>query len=113
MAAIETAKAIQTLLQDYGAENDSLNAFIKEAEELPSSQTLDEYNSLVEDYQNASSYENIVSSAEAILEFYNGHKEELSQKANEMAKLDATLEDFRKLNDLYEQLESEIEDGEL
>lgn len=111
MAAIETAKAIQTLLQDYGMENDSLNAFVKEAEELPSGQTLDEYNNLVEDYQNATSYESIVSSAEAILEFYNGHKEELSQKANEMAKLDATMDDFRKLNALYEKLDSEIEDG--
>lgn len=111
MAAIETARAIQTLLQDYGTENDSLNAFVKEAEELPSGQTLDEYNNLVEDYQNATSYESIVSSAEAILEFYNGHKEELSQKANEMAKLDATMDDFRKLNALYEQLDSEIEDG--
>ena len=111
MAAIETAKAIQTLLQDYGVGNDSLNAFLKEAEELPSGRTLDEYNSLVEDYQNATSYETIVSSAEAILEFYNGHKEELSQKANEMAKLDATMDDFRKLNALYEQLDSEIEDG--
>lgn len=113
MAAIETAKAIQTLLQDYGVENDSLNAFVKEAEELPSGKTLDEYNSLVEDYQNASSYENIVSSAEAILEFYNAHKEELSHKASEMAKLDATMDDFRKLNDLYEQLDSELENGEL
>lgn len=111
MAAIETAKAIQTLLQDYGMENDSLNAFVKEAEELPSAQTLDEYNSLVEDYQNATSYESIISSAEAILEFYNAHREELSQKANEMAKLDATMDDFRKLNALYEQLDSEIEDG--
>lgn len=113
MAAVDTAKAIQGLLQDYGTENDSLNAFIKEAEELPSGKTLDEYNSLVEDYQNANSYENIVSSAEAILEFYNGHKEELSQKANEMAKLDATLDDFRKLNDLYEQLESDFESGDI
>lgn len=113
MAAIDTAKAIQGLLQDYGTENDSLNAFIKEAEELPDSKTLDEYNSLVEDYQNASSYDDIISSAEAILELYNGHKEELSQKANEMAKLDATLDDFRKLNDLYEELEGEVEDGDI
>lgn len=113
MAAIDTAKAIQNLLQDYGVENDSLNAFIKEAEEMPDSKTLDEYNSLVEEYQKATSYEDIVRSAEDILELYNAHKEELSQKASEMAKLDATLDDFRKLNELYEELDKLVENGEL
>ena len=113
MAAIDTARAIQSLLQEYGVDNDSLDSFIKEAEELPDARTLDTFNDLVEDYQNASGYSNIISTGEELLDFYNSHAEELSYKANEMAKLSNALEDFEEVHRLYEQLDSEIEDGEL
>lgn len=113
MAAIDTARAIQSLLQEYGVDNDSLDSFIKEAEELPDARTLDTFNDLVEDYQNASGYSNIISTGEELLDFYNSHAEELSYKANEMAKLNNALEDFEKVHTLYEKLDSEIEDGEL
>lgn len=112
MGAIDTAKAIQNLLSEYGVDNDSLNAFIKEAEELPDSKTLDEFNSLVEDYQNAGTYDTIVKTSEELLDFYESHKQELSQKASEMNELSKTLEDYKKVNDLYEQLDAEIEDGD-
>lgn len=113
MAAIDTAKAIQSLLQEYGVENDSLDAFIKEAEELPSVETLDRFNELVEDYQNASSYDSIIAAGEELLDFYNAHTEALYYKGREMARLDETLDDYRKINSLYQKLDSEIEDGDL
>lgn len=113
MGALETAKSIQVLLNEYGIENDSLNAFIKEASELPDEKVLDEFNSLVEDYQNATGYDNIVKASEELLNFYNGHKEQLSHKANEMDLLSGTLEDYKKIHEKYEELDAAIENGEL
>ena len=113
MGALDTAKSIQVLLSEHGIENDSLNAFINEASQLPDEKVLDEFNSLVEDYQRATGYDSIVRASEELLNFYNGHKEQLSHKANEMDQLDKTLEDYKQIHDKYEQLDAEIENGEL
>lgn len=113
MGAIETAKSIQSLLQEYGVDNDSLNAFVKEASELPSSKVLDEFNDRVEDYQKANTYDTVTQTGDELLNYYNAHAEELSYKANEMSELEKTLEDYKKIHDLYEKLDAEIEDGEI
>lgn len=113
MGALDTAKSIQNLLSEQGVENDSLNSFIKEASQLPDEKELDKFNEFVEDYQNASGYDNIVSASEELLDFYNSHREQLSQKANEMAKLSEMLETYKKVHDLYEKLDADIENGEL
>lgn len=113
MGAIETAKSIQNLLQEYGVDNDSLNAFIKDASELPSSEVLDGFNYRVEDYQKANTYDTVVQAGDELLNFYNSHTEELSYKANEMSELEKTLEDYKKIHDLYEELDAQIENGEI
>lgn len=113
MGAIETAKSIQNLLQEYGVDNDSLNAFIKDASELPSSDVLDGFNDRVETYQKANTYDTVVQAGDELLNFYNSHTEELSYKANEMSELEKTLEDYKEIHDLYEKLDALIENGEI
>lgn len=113
MGAIETAKSIQNLLQEYGVENDSLNAFIKDASELPSSEVLDGFNDRVETYQKANTYDTVTQAGDELLNYYNSHTEELSYKANEMSELEKTLEDYKEIHDLYEKLDALIENGEL
>ena len=112
MAAIDTAKAIQGLLNEHGVENDSLNTFIKEAENLPDIKTLDTFNNLVEEYQSANTFDTILRSGNELLEFYSSHAQELEQKAPEMRKLASVLEDFEQIDKLYDQLDAEIEDGD-
>lgn len=112
MAAVDTAKAIQNLLSEHGIDNDSLNVFIKEAENLPDYDVLNEFNKYVEDYQRANGYDSIMSAGEQLLDFFNRHSQELAYKASEMDDLSNTLEDYKQINDLYEQLDADMEDGD-
>ncbi|EGO5843313.1 hypothetical protein HKH46_002687 [Enterococcus faecalis] len=110
--ALQTALAIQTLLSEYNVENDSLNTFIQEASELPTSENLDRYNDLVEEYNNASGYDSKKDSAEELIAFYNAHSEELSAKQSEITTLQKVLEDAEQLYSLYNALASQLEDGD-
>lgn len=113
MTKLSTAKTIQGILDGYGIENDSLNTFIKEVDEMPDEKTLETFNSLVEDYQKAGSSDNVIRSAEALLDFYEQHKSELSHKASEMDRLDAKHNAFLQANNLYQSLDTAIEDNDL
>lgn len=113
MTKLSTAKTIQGILDGYGIENDSLNTFIKEVDEMPDEKTLETFNSLVEDYQKAGSSDNVIRSAEALLDFYEQHKSELSYKASEMDRLDAKHNVFLQANNLYQSLDTAIEDNDL
>lgn len=99
--AIEKAKAIQTLLDEYNISNDSLDLFIKEAETMPDSATLDKFNELVEAYNNAGGYAIKSDTAKDLLAFYDSHTEELSAKQSEMARLRSVSEDAETLERLY------------
>ncbi|HCT1231932.1 TPA: hypothetical protein OTO26_002664 [Staphylococcus aureus] len=99
--AIEKAKAIQSLLDEYNISNDSLDLFIKEAETMPDSATLDKFNELVEAYNNAGGYAIKSDTAKDLLAFYDSHTEELSAKQSEMARLRSVSEDADTLERLY------------
>lgn len=107
---IDTARAIQTLLADYDVDNDSLNTFIKEAETMPDSATLDTYNELVDAYNTAGGYEVKVERAKDLIAFYNSHPQELSAKQSEINNLTRVLEDVEKLRAMYEELQSLIDE---
>lgn len=107
---IDTAKAIQVLLGDYGLPNDSLQAFINEAESMPDSATLDKYNELVDAYNTAGGYEVKINAAEDLIAFYNAHSQELEQKRQEINNLQNVLEDVVTLQRLYNELQSLIDE---
>lgn len=102
--AVSKAQAIQALLLEYGVENDSLDMFIKEAETMPDSETIDKYNELVEEYNSSKSYTDKMDSAEDLINFYNSHAEELEMKEQEIAQLKKVTEDAEKLNHMYDEL---------
>lgn len=102
--AVSKAQAIQALLLEYGVENDSLDIFIKEAETMPDSETIDKYNELVEEYNSSKSYTDKMDSAEDLINFYNSHAEELEMKEQEIAQLKKVTEDAEKLNHMYDEL---------
>lgn len=102
--AVSKAQAIQALLLEYGVENDSLDIFIKEAETMPDSETIDKYNELVEEYNSSKSYTDKMDSAEDLISFYNSHAEELEMKEQEIAQLKKVTEDAEKLNHMYDEL---------
>ena len=102
--AVSKAQAIQALLSEYGVENDSLDIFIKEAETMPDSETIDKYNELVEEYNSSKSYTDKMDSAEDLINFYNSHAEELEMKEQEIAQLKKVTEDAEKLNHMYDEL---------
>lgn len=107
---IDKAKGIQTLLAEYGVDNDSLNTFIKEAETMPDSATLDKYNELVDAYNTAGGYEVKIECAKDLIAFYNAHPQELSVKQSEINNLVNVLEDVERLRRMYEELQSLIDD---
>lgn len=107
--AIETAKAIQSLLGEYGIENESLEAFVKEAETLPSGETVDTYNRLVEEYKNATSRSDVHATGEALLAHYHKHEDQLLNKADEMRELAQYLEDDATLEELYIELARQLD----
>lgn len=104
--AIKTAKAIQVLLDEYNITNDSLDLFIKEAETMPDSATLDKFNELVEAYNNAGGYAIKSDTAKELIGFYDSHTEELSAKQSEIARLKEVDEDAQKLEQLYNEFKS-------
>lgn len=104
--AIKTAKAIQVLLDEYNITNDSLDLFIKEAETMPDSATLDKFNELVEAYNNAGGYAIKSDTAKELIAFYDSHTEELSAKQSEIARLKEVDEDAQKLEQLYNEFKS-------
>lgn len=104
--AIEKAKAIQSLLDEYNISNDNLDLFIKEAETMPDSATLDKFNELVEAYNNAGGYAIKADTAKDLIAFYDSHTEELSAKQSEMARLKEVNEDANTLEKLYNEFKS-------
>lgn len=108
--AVSKAQAIQALLSEYGVENDSLDVFIKEAETMPDSETIDKYNELVEEYNSSKGYNEKMDSADDLISFYNSHAEELEMKSNEIAQLKKVTEDAEKLNQMYEELLEIVEE---
>lgn len=107
---ISTAKSIQTLLDDFNISNDNLDAFIKEAETMPDSKTLDKYNELVEAYNNAGGYSIKLNTANELVAFYDSHTEELSAKASEIAVLKEIIEAVEQLEKLYNELQSLLDE---
>lgn len=108
--AVSKAQAIQALLSEYGVENDSLDVFIKEAETMPDSETIDKYNELVEEYNSSKGYNEKMDSADDLINFYNSHAEELEMKEPEIAQLKKVTEDAEKLNQMYEELLEIVEE---
>lgn len=102
--AIKTAKAIQVILDEYNISNDNLDLFIKEAETMPDSATLDKFNELVEAYNNAGGYAIKSDTAKDLLAFYDSHTEELNAKQSEMERLRSVTEDAETLERLYNEL---------
>lgn len=108
--AVSKAQAIQALLSEYGVENDSLDTFIKEAETMPDGETIDKYNELVEEYNSSKGYNDKMDSAEDLINFYNSHAEELEMKEHEINALIKVTEDAEKLNQMYNELLSLVEE---
>src|SRR5699024_1166330 len=108
--AVSKAQAIQALLSEYDVENDSLDTFIKEAETMPDGETIDKYNELVEEYNSSKGYNDKMDSAEDLINFYNSHPEELEMKEHEINALIKVTEDAEKLNQMYNELLSLVEE---
>ena len=107
-SAKTTINAIQALLNAYGMENASLNKLEKQLDTLPDSKTVDTFNDLVTKYQRARGYQNFMGAAEDLVAYYNKHAEELSQKHDEIAKLEDVIATNKEMHRLYEKLESEL-----
>lgn len=107
-SAKTTINAIQALLNAYDMENASLNKLKEQLDTLPDNKTVDTYNDLVTKYQRARGYQNFMQSAEDLVAFYNKHAEELSQKRDEIAKLQEVIDTNKEMHRLYEKLESEL-----
>ena len=107
-SAKTTISAIQALLDAYGMENSSLDKLKAQLDTLPDSKTVDTYNELVTKYQRARGYQNFMQASEELVSFYNKHSEELSQKREEIAKLQEVIDTNKEMHRLYEKLESEL-----
>lgn len=107
-SAKTTINAIQALLNAYDMENASLNKLKEQLDTLPDNKTVDTYNDLVTKYQRARGYQNFMQSAEDLVSYYNAHAEELSQKHDEIAKLQEVIDTNKEMHRLYEKLESEL-----
>lgn len=108
--AVSTARAIQALLDEYGVENDALDSFIKEAATMPSSDIADKFNGLVLDYQNAQGYQNVQSAGEELYGFWASNQDQLQNKEVEMIRLRRYLDDSAELEQLYRQLQAELDE---
>lgn len=107
-SAKTTISAIQALLNAYDMENASLNKLKEQLDTLPDTKTVDTYNDLVTKYQRARGYQNFMEAAENLVAYYSKHAEELSQKHDEIAKLQEVIDTNKEMHRLYEKLESEL-----
>lgn len=107
-SAKTTINAIQALLNAYDMENASLNKLKEQLDTLPDNKTVDTYNDLVTKYQRARGYQNFMQSAEDLVTYYNKHADELSQKRDEITKLQEVIDTNKEMHRLYEKLESEL-----
>ena len=107
--AISTARAIQSLLGEYGVENEALETFIKEAATMPSNDTADAFNELVLEYQNSQGYQNVQDTGEELYAFWAANQDQLQNKEPEMRRLRKYLDDSAELEQLYRQLQGELD----
>lgn len=99
---------INAILQNYDITSSSLVRLRQQLDELPDGKVVDKYNELVVNVRQARGYDNFVASAETLLSYYDTHKEDLSQKQSEMTNLRKVVDENKRLHDLYNQLESEL-----
>lgn len=106
------AKEIQTLLNEYNVSNDSLNVLVKEIQEMPSADVLDQYEKLVDKYNDARGSNEKLKYAEQILKFYDSNSEDLVANSDSIEELRRYYNDFNELISLYDKLAESLEAGD-
>ena len=106
-------QAIQTILDEYGVESDELTEALRDAEQYPSGEVVNEYNKLVEEYQSATGTVNALQAGEELLAYYRTHQEELSDPTRDrtFADLEKTIEDTYTLRRLVDEAQAAWEES--
>lgn len=102
---VQIARTVQGIIaSEWGTELGQLNRFINEAENLPSSQVLDEYNSAVVKYQQARSSRARAVALDAILKIYSQNTTQLADKKREIQQAVRTRETQEQIDKLHLEL---------
>lgn len=108
---IQDLNRIIQLLESQGLDASDYEAMKQEISTKPSQRIVDVYNELVENYNNASGFNQYNQAVNELLEFYNQHKEVLEDRATEMKALAEKQQFNIELNHAIRQFKADAEES--